>query len=134
MQNLRYAIRVLFKQPGFTAIALVTLALGIGANAAIFSVLDAVLLKPLPYPDPDRLLMVWEKPPGFPRNSVAAANFLDWKSHNHVFEQIAARSAASFNLSGEAQPEKVSALRVSANYFDLLGVQPFAGRVFQADE
>ncbi|MCI0388493.1 MAG: ABC transporter permease [Acidobacteria bacterium] len=132
-QDLRYGARTLLKNPGYTTIAALMLALGIGANTAIFSVLDAVLLRPLPYADPDRLFIVWERPPKFPRNSVAVANFLDWQSQNKVFAQMAARSGRSFNLSGE-KPEKITGWLVSPNYFDLLGAQPALGRGFTPEE
>src|SRR6185369_3414358 len=118
LKDIRYGLRNLLKQPGFTLIAVGTLALGIGVNTAIFSVVDAVLFKALPYRDADRLVMLWERPPKFPRNSVSAANFLDWKSQAKLFEQLAARSSSSFNLSGTAQPEQVSGARVSANFFE----------------
>ncbi len=134
LKDIRYGIRVLMKRPTFTVVAALTLALGVGANAAIFSVVDAVILKPLPFEAPDRLFVVWEKPPTHPRNSVAAANFLDWKDRNEVFEQMAARSARSFNLSEIDQPEKMPGLMVSPNYFDLLGVKPAIGRTFRSDE
>jgi putative ABC transport system permease protein len=134
LKNLRYGMRALLKQPGFTITALLTLALGIGANTAIFSVLDAVLLKPLPFEEPDHLVMVWEKPPRYTRNSVSAANFLDWKNQNKVFSQIAARSGRSFNLSGLDQPEKIPGALVSATYFDLLGVRAALGRTFLSEE
>ena len=134
LKDIRYAIRVLLKQPTFTIVAALTLALGVGANTAIFSVLDAVILKPLPFSDPDRLYVVWEKPPTHARNSVAPENFLDWKNQNEVFEQMAARSSRSFNLSGIDQPEQINGLLVSTNYFDLLGVKPALGRAFGSEE
>jgi putative ABC transport system permease protein len=133
-QDLRYGVRMLLKRPGFTVVAVITLALGIGANTAIFSVLDAVLLKPLPFADPGRLVMVWEKPPKYERNAVSVATFLDWKNQNRVFEQMAAFWQSSVNLSGTEQPEMIPSLSVSANYFELLGVQTALGRTFQSDE
>jgi predicted permease len=133
-RDLRYGARALLKQPGFTLIALLTLALGIGVNTAIFSVVDAVIFKALPYKDADRLVMLWERPPKFPRNSVSAANFLDWQSQSKLFEQMAARSFSNFNLSGTGQPERVAGARVSTNFFELLGVQTALGRAFLSTE
>lgn len=102
IKDIRYAVRSLGKRPGFAAIAVITLALGIGANTAIFSVVNAVLLRPLPFPDPDRLVMVWEDASfaGFPRNTPAPANYADWKDQNRVFENLAALDTRSFNLTG----------------------------------
>src|SRR5215813_5152982 len=90
LQDLKYGARMLLKHPGFTAVAVITLALGIGANTAIFSAADAILLRHLPYPDPDRLVMIWENDTqeGNPRNPVAPANFVDWRKHNEVCSQI----------------------------------------------
>jgi predicted permease len=135
LHDLRLAIRMLFKSTGFTAIAVVTLALGIGANTAIFSVLDAVIVKPLPYKDPHHLMMVWEKLQGG-RNNVSAANFIDWKSQNHVFEEMSAGipGGESSLLSSLDPPEQVFAARFSANYFDLLGVNMALGRNFLSEE
>src|ERR1700736_680325 len=106
-QNARYSFRLLWKNPGFTAVAAVTLALGIGANTAIFSVIYAVLLAPMPYPDPDQLVMVWSKIQGG-NNSVAAGDFLDWKRQNKTFQDINAWTGASYNFPTGAQPEKIN--------------------------
>ena len=136
-QDLRYGVRMLLKQPGFTLIAALTLALGIGANTAIFSIVNAVLLRPLPYTDPERLVQVWEfnRPQHNPRSSVAPANFLDWRAQNHVFERIAAINPfPSFNLTGSQGPERVQAARISADFFPLFGVTPMLGRYFLPDE
>src|SRR5690349_7751809 len=136
-QDLRYGLRMLVKNPGFTAVAVLTLALGIGANTATFSVVDAVLLKPLPYKRAERLVMVWEQNPerGWFRNIVSAANFLDWRKQNDVFTQMAAvNPQRSFNLTGTGKPEEVWGEQVTANLFALLGVRPFIGRDFLPEE
>src|ERR1700686_1954207 len=104
LQDLRYAIRRLVKSPGFTIVAVLTLALGIGANTAIFSFIDAVLLKPLPYPDADKIVLVWEKPPDSERNGISTLNFLDWKNQNTVFTARAAQTGASATLTGVEVP------------------------------
>jgi putative ABC transport system permease protein len=132
---MRYAIRTLRRSPGFTIIALLTLALGIGANTAIFSFVNGVLLKPLPYRDPHGIVMVWEKPPGGDRNSISTLNFLDWKNRNTVFEHMAAIDfGGSVTLTGSGQPEQIQGVRVSASYFDIFGVQAALGRTFATDE
>ena len=100
LQDIRYGVRTLIKSPGFTAVAVLTLALGIGANSAIFSFVDAVLLRPLPYRHADRIMLVWEKPPGGGRNVISALNFLDWKTGNSVFEPLVATTGSSMTLSG----------------------------------
>jgi putative ABC transport system permease protein len=138
LQDLRYGLRMLAKSPGFTAVAVVTLALGIGANTAIVSVVNAVLVRPLPYRDPSRLAQVNETIPSGPYArrwfAVAPGNFLDWKQQNHVFEDMAVLTGpANATLSGGA-PETVQAQRVSANFFPLLGVQPVLGRTFSGEE
>jgi putative ABC transport system permease protein len=130
-KDLRFALRMLTKNRSFTVVAVITLALGIGANAAIFSVVDAVLIKPLPYADPDRLLVLSEKPPSALRNTVSVANFLDWQRLNNVFTHVAATTTRSFNLSGKDQPQKIPGMLVTANYFVMLGVTPALGRTFQ---
>jgi putative ABC transport system permease protein len=134
--DLRYGLRALAKNPGFTAVAVVTLALGIGANTAIFSVVNTVLLRPLPFKDPERLVMVWEDASkhGFPRDTPAAANFVDWREQNRVFEGMSAIAEESFNLTGAGEPERIDGRRVSANLFALLGVEPRLGRAFLPEE
>lgn len=135
-QDLRYGLRTLRKNPGFTAVAVVALALGIGANSAIFSVVNTVLLRPLPYKDADRLMMVWEDASkrGFPRDTPAPANYIDWRDQNQVFTGMAAISDLSCNLTGTGEPERIEGRRVSASLFPLLGVEPKLGRVFTAEE
>jgi putative ABC transport system permease protein len=136
IKDIRYGIRGLLKRPGFTAIAVITLALGIGANTAIFSLVNAVLLRPLPYNNADRLVMVWEDASyaGFPKNTPAPANFVDWRSQNQSFEGMAAITTRSFNLTGEGEPEKLEANTATANFFSLLGVQPMLGRGFVPED
>jgi predicted permease len=138
LQDLKYGLRMLAKNPGFTAVAVVTLALGIGANTAIFSVVNAVLLRPLPYKDPGQLVEISRNDlkHGYPRLRVAPANFLDWQEQNHVFEAmtIFTRDSGEFYLGGEGQPEELQGRRVSASYFPLLGVQPILGRTFLPEE
>src|SRR5262245_12273927 len=133
-QDLRYGLRMLLKNSGFTTIAALTLALGIGANTAIFSVINAILLRPLPYAAPERLMMVWESFPGSRENPVMPSNFADWRAQNQVFTDMAAWVAQTFNLSGAGEPEKLEGVRVTANLFTLLGVEPFLGRAFLPEE
>jgi len=135
-QDLRFGIRLLLKNPAFSAVAVLALALGIGANTAIFSVVDAVLFRPLPFDHPDRLVAVWEHDltKGDDHDSVMAANYLDWRNRNQVFEEMSAHAGGSVNLTGLAEPERIRAARVSAGLFPLLGVQPEIGRVFLPDE
>jgi putative ABC transport system permease protein len=136
IKDIRYGVRGLWKRPGFTAVAVLTLALGIGANTAIFSVVNAVLLKPLQFRDPDRLVMIWEDATfaGFPRNTPAPANYVDWKTQTQSFEDIAATAESTFNLTGDGDPERVTAYKVTGNFFPLFGVQPALGRTFVADD
>ena len=136
VKDLRYGFRSLLKHPGFTAIAVLTLALGIGANTAIFSLVNAVLLRALPFAEPDRLVMVWEDASfaGFPRNTPAPANYADWKAQNQVFEDMAAFDERSFNLTGDGEPEKIEAYGVTANFFGLLGVRPVLGRAILPED
>jgi putative ABC transport system permease protein len=136
LHDLRFALRMLLKNPGFTIVTIIALALGIGANTAIFSVVNTVLLRPLPYKDPERLVMVWEdaSKSGHPRDTPTAANFVDWRNQNQVFEGMAAITDESFNLTGVGDPERLEGMRVSATLFPLLGVEPQLGRVFTAAE
>src|SRR5258705_5419139 len=132
IKDIRYGARSLWKRPGFTAIAVITLALGIGANTSIFSVVNAVLLRPLPFPDPDQLVMVWEDASfaGFPRNTPAPANYVDFKSQNQVFVDMAAQDQRTLNLTGDGEPEKIVTFGVTANFFPLLGTKPVPCRTF----
>ena len=130
LQNLRYTMRALRKSPGFTAVAVITLALGIGANTAIFSVVNAVLLRPLPYKDDSRLVVILNKG----RNPVAPANFIDWRSQSQSFSQMGAAEYWTPNLTGTDNPEKLWALHVTPDIFPMLGVQPLLGRVFLPEE
>src|SRR5664279_2727723 len=128
LSDLRYGARLLRHAPGFTAVAVGALALGIGANTAIFSTVDAVLLRPLPYADPDRIVMVWEDATasGFPRNTPAPGNFVEWKKRNRVFADMAATRGTSANLTADGPPEQVVGRATTANFFDVLGVNPLA--------
>ncbi|MGD0221886.1 MAG: ABC transporter permease [Terriglobia bacterium] len=134
IQDLKYGLRMLAKNPGFTAVAVITLALGIGANTAIFSFVDAVLLKPLPFSHPERMVMVWEKPPDGGRNVVSTLNFLDWKNQNTAFEAMAAQGGATMTLTGADQPVMLRVGLVSAPYFNIFGAEPLLGRTFAPDE
>jgi len=140
LQDLRYGLRVLLTRPGFTAVAIIALALGIGANSAIFSVVSGVVLRPLPYKDPSRLMMVWSRRPllqaqeGLSEYPVSAADFIDWRDRNQSFEQIAAFHSQPFNLTGAGEPEYLGGVRASANLFSLLGVEAQQGRTFLPEE
>src|SRR5262249_15523196 len=124
LQDLRYSARMLVKNPGFTLTVILTLTLGVGANAAIFSVVNTVLLRPLPYQDPDRLVRLWESNSkrGLPENTTSTPNFEDWRKRNLVFEQLAAQEYATYNLTDSGEPERVAAAMVTANLFPTLGV------------
>jgi putative ABC transport system permease protein len=133
IQDLRYGIRMMAKRPGFTLVAALTLALGIGANTAIFSAVNAVLLKPLPFPESQQLVDLSETyPNGF--GSVSVPNFEDWKNQNTVFAGMSAYAFTSFNLEGGDTPQRIPGINVSANYFDVLGVKPALGRAFLPGE
>jgi len=136
LQDVRVAIRSSLRDRGVMLLALLSLALGIGATTAIVSTVDAVLLRPLPYREPDRLVMVWEDASfaGFPQNTPAPGNFIDWQARNRVFEDMAATMPARVNLTGDGTPERVLGRRVTASFFSVLGVQPQLGRMFTEDE
>ncbi|HEY2801333.1 MAG TPA: ABC transporter permease [Chthoniobacterales bacterium] len=136
MNNLRLAIRTLLKSPGFTCVAILTLALGIGANSAIFSVIDAVLLRPLPYPKPDRIMILNETDANQPAISISFPDYLDWRKDNRVFQQLAITQRNSYNLSGVKgrDAEQVSGAVVTANFFRAIGLKPELGRVFTEAE
>jgi len=135
-QDVRYATRMLAKSPGFTAVAVLTLALGIGANTAIFSMVHGVLIRPLPFQDPGRLFTLWERnvKMGYEQNPPAAANFRDWRERNGVFEQMAAFDSHTFNLAEGGNPERVDGAIVSPGLFELLGVKPVWGRTISNGE
>jgi putative ABC transport system permease protein len=136
LQDLKYGFRVLARNPGFTAVAILTIALGIGANTAIFSVVNAVLLRPLPYPQADRLEQVMRHYPVGNSAAVSATKFVFWKQHNRVFSGLAAYNiiSAGFNLTGDGQPEHITGIRVSTDFFRVLGVPPALGRDFNEEE
>ncbi len=138
LTDLRYAIRMLMKSPGFAVIAIIALALGIGANTAIFSVVNAVLLRPLPYPEPDRLFLLRESTSTFPSGSVSYPNYLDWRASQRTFTDLALVRREPFNFAvsgGDAAPDRINGARVTANYLTLLGLKPLIGRDFtEADD
>src|SRR5438034_11425666 len=138
LNDLRYGIRMLLKSPGFTTVVILTLALGIGANTAIFSVVNAVLLKALPYREPERIVMLWTDNPslnlGLHELPPTPTDLLDWRNQAQSFEQIAAFRARPADLSEQGDPERVGGVQVTANCFSLLGAQPMFGRVFSTDE
>ncbi len=135
LNDFRYALRQLFKAPSFTIVAIITLALGIGACTAIFSVVNVVLLRPLDYPDPDRLLVIRETQlPQFPEFSVSPPNYLDWEKQTKSYEHLAAYSGAALNLTGEGEPQRLVGVKATAHYFDVYGVKPILGRMLLPEE
>ena len=137
LQDLRYAVRLLTRSPGFALVAIATLALGIGANTAIFSVVNALLLRPLPYAQADRLVMVWQdmRARGGPAQEWATpGNFADWQKARELFDAMAAIQGWQPSLTGSGAPESLAGEQVTASYFDVLGISPSIGRVFRADE
>ncbi|HEV2492298.1 MAG TPA: ABC transporter permease [Terriglobia bacterium] len=136
LQDLRYGLRMLAKNPGFTAVAILTLALGIGANTAIFSIVNAVLLRPLPYKDPGRLAVLWTDnvKQNLHQERTSYPNFEDWRKHSRAFEDMAFSSAFTVNLTAGDEPERVIAGRASANLFPMMGVKPILGRTFSSEE
>lgn len=136
LNDLRYGIRSLLKHPGFAAVAVITLALGIGANTAMFSVINGVLLRPLPYQEPDRLVTIWEESPerGMFQMPVSIANLRDWVEQSQTFDQISAYTFSDLNLTGTGEPVQLAAVRVSANLFSLVGATPILGRTFLPED
>ena len=133
--DVRYAVRSLGKAPGFSALAVLVLAVGIGATSAIFSLIDGTLIRPLPFADPDRLLMLWEHPPGYARNRVSPLNFFDWSEQNHTFTSMAAISGGGRSLtSASGVAERVPGQSVTTAFFEVLGIAPIAGRTFVAED
>jgi predicted permease len=133
-QDLRYGVRVLAKSPGFSLIAILTLALGIGANTAIFSVVNGVLLNPLPFHHPDQLVSMFQEIPNFKNGSISYPNFTDWRRMNTTFAGMAAYRSVGFNLSGNGEPERLHGEMISAGFFEILGVNPLMGRTFSLEE
>src|ERR1044072_6102365 len=122
LKDLRYGVRGLLKRPGFTIVAIITLALGIGANTAIFSVVNAVVLRPLPYGEPDRLMTLWETMPGSNARSVAPGNYVDWRAQNKAFDDLAATYFANFNLTSDGEPDRIDGATITSNLMSVLGV------------
>src|SRR5262249_55790968 len=135
-QDLQYSVRTLRHAPGFAIVAILTLAVGIGANAAIFSFVNAILLNPLPYPTGDRIVRVLEKPPGGPnaRNGISTLNYLDWQNQNTVFEYMAPQTGGGMVLTGVGDPIMLAGSRVGVHFFDIFGMKPALGRFFLAEE
>ncbi|MGH9817729.1 MAG: ABC transporter permease, partial [Candidatus Acidiferrales bacterium] len=135
-QDVRYGARMLAKNPGFTAVTALILALGIGANAAIFSVVDAVLLRPLPFSEPERLVALWQnnRKDNVEREDVAPANFVDWRAQNTVFEEVSALNPWSLDYTGGSEPETIHSANVTRGFFEILGVQAWRGRTFVPEE
>jgi putative ABC transport system permease protein len=133
-QDVQFALRVLRKSPGFTAIAILTLALGIGANTALFSVVNGVLLNPLPFQEPDQLVELYTKTPSFDQSSITYPNFLDWRENNRSFSSLSAFRSDNFNLTGSGEAERLHGHMISADFFSTLGLQPVLGRAFRPEE
>ena len=138
-QDVRYGLRLLAKNPGFSALVIFTLALGIGANTAIFSVVNAVLLRPLPFEEPDRLVQIWHTPPqasfpGITTFAVSPANFLDWRARSQAFEGMSAYGFGQYTLTGTGHPEAVRMVAVTSGFFSILRALPLLGRAFLAEE
>ena len=134
MQDLRFGVRMITKSPGFAAVAILTLALGIGANTALFSVVNGVLLNPLPYPEPEQLVTLHESKPNFEAGSISFLNFRDWRKENTTFSMMGISRGYSFSVTGAGEPEQVPAQLVSADFLPMLGVKPVVGRLFEEGE
>src|SRR5215471_8567059 len=129
-QDLRYGARMLRKNPSFTIIAILTLALGIGANTVIFNIVNSAILRPLPFPNADRLVSLYWRTPQFGNSSVPYPNFLDWQHDNRTFRSMAMWRQDNFNLTGSAEAQRIAGMMISSTFFDVLGVQPVQGRTF----
>src|SRR6202000_1385199 len=134
LQDIRFAVRTLRKSPAFTTIAILTLALGIGANTALFSVVNAVLLNPVPYPHPEQLVMIHESKPNFRTGSISYPNFRDWQRDNRSFSAMAVTRGTGFTLTGLGEAEVLNGKFISSDFFSLLNVQPVLGRFFAPGE
>src|SRR6185436_13316283 len=133
-QDLKFGGRTLARSPGFAAIAVLTLALGIGANAAIFSVVEAVLMRPLPWAEPDRAVMIWSRWTAFDKTWVAEGEVVDYRKRTRTLQEVAAWDQGQVNLTGDGEPERVASGQVTWNVFSTLGVAPMIGRTFTAAE
>ncbi len=133
-RDLRFALRMLFKNPGFTAVAIVTLTLGIGVNTALFTIVNSVVLNPLPYMQPSRLVSIYQRTVQFQTAGDTYPNFLDWEKENRSFDVLAAYSERDFNLTGMGEPEKLLGQMISAGFLSMLGVKPLLGRTFRPEE
>src|SRR6202050_4340757 len=134
LQDLRCAVRQFVKNPGLPAVVVLTIALGVGANTALFSVVNGVLLNPLPYPHPEQLITLHESKPNFKNGSVSYPNFLDWQKDNHTFSAMAVTRRYTFSLTGLGEAEQVRARFVSSDFFSVIGVNPVLGRAFAPGE
>jgi putative ABC transport system permease protein len=134
VQDLWYTARTLARSPGFALTAIVVTALGVGANAAAFSVADFVMLRPLPFAEPDRLVNLWEAPPGYQRTELSPPDYHDWKAMTHSFDGMGAFHDMSVNMVGEGDPQRIAGIAATAEVLPLLGVQPMLGRVFSEAE
>src|ERR1041384_1472410 len=136
MNDIRFAARNLLKRPGFTIIVVLTLALGIGANAAVFSVINAVLLRPLPYRDADRVVTLWQNntKSGIAQNNVSPANFIDWSEQSNSFEAIAGVAPFGLSMAGDGEPERFTAWLVTSGFFQVAGAEPLIGRTFTGED
>ena len=136
IQDLRFAIRAFALNPGFTAAALLSIAIGVGANSAIFSVASALLLRPLPYQDAERLALLWSRSPGLgiAEDWFSTAQYFDIKQGHRGFEELAIAIGGNYNLTGDGEPERIGTVRVSSNLLPMLGAQPILGRLFTGEE
>src|ERR1044072_8187125 len=134
LNDLRFTFRSLLRNSGFTVVVLLTLALSIGAATAVFSVVNAVVFRPLSFHNPDQLVIIWETEPQLEKAPVTPADFLDWRERNQVFQHVAAYKSQSLNLTGQDEPERVRGVAVSADFFSVLGINPQQGRAFSLED